>query len=69
MLSFLVDPGPVGAQARGNELGQLQASYKIVNSVVTTGSNNWYQSSWLEKLNLIKNHECHIYGGGTSMCD
>ena len=43
MLSAPVDLGPVGAQAR-NEPGWLQASSKIVKSVVTTGSNNWYQS-------------------------
>ena len=51
MLSALVDLGPVGAQARGNEPGRLQASSKIENSVVTTGSNNWYQSRypWSEK--------------------
>ena len=34
-----LDLGPVGAQARGNELVQLQASSKIENSMVTTGSN------------------------------
>ena len=38
MLSAPVDLGPVGAQAR-NEPGRLQASSKIENSVVTTGSN------------------------------
>ena len=54
MLSALVDLGPVGAQAR-NEPGRLQASSKIENSVVTTGSNNWYQSPWSEKLNPIQN--------------
>jgi hypothetical protein len=35
MLSALVDLGPVGAQAR-IELGRLQASSKIENSMVTT---------------------------------
>ena len=39
MLSAPVDLGPVGAQAR-NEPGRLQASSKIENSVVTTGSNS-----------------------------
>ena len=53
MLSAPVDLGPVGAQAH-NEPGRLQASSKIINSVVTTGSNNWYQSPWPEKLNPIK---------------
>jgi hypothetical protein len=33
-----MDLGPVGAQAR-IELGRLQVSSKIENSVVTTGSN------------------------------
>ena len=69
MLSAPVDLGPVGAQARGNELGRLQASSKIVNSVVTTGSNNWYPSPWSKKLNPIKNLKRHIYGGDTPMCD
>ena len=40
MLSAPMDLGPVGAQARGNEPSRLQASSKIVNSVVTTGSNS-----------------------------
>jgi hypothetical protein len=48
MLSAPVDLGPVGAQAR-IEPGRLQASSKIVNSVVTTGSNKWYRSPWSEK--------------------
>jgi hypothetical protein len=39
-LQWIWDLGPVGAKARGNELGWLQASYKIENSVVTTGSNS-----------------------------
>jgi len=36
---FHCGPGHVGAQARGNELGQLQVSSKIENSVITTSSN------------------------------
>jgi hypothetical protein len=39
MLSTPVDLGPVGAQARDNKSGRLQASSKTENSVVTTGSN------------------------------
>jgi hypothetical protein len=39
MLSASVDLGHVGAQARDNEPGRLQDSSKIMNSVVTTGSN------------------------------
>ena len=35
MLSAPVGLGPGGAQARGSEPGRLQASSKIVNSVVT----------------------------------
>jgi hypothetical protein len=42
------------AKAHGNK----QASSKIENSVVTTGSNNWYRSRpRSEKLNLVKNLE------------
>jgi hypothetical protein len=60
MLSAPVKLGPVGAKARGNE----QASSKIENSVVTTGSNNWYQSPWSEKLNPIKKSRAsHIWRG------
>ena len=36
-----LDLGPVGAQAHGNEPGRLQASSKIINSVVTIGSNTF----------------------------
>ena len=56
----------MGAQAR-NEPGRLKASSKIVNSVVTTGSNNWYQSRYprSEKLNPIKKISSVTYGGGT----
>ena len=39
MLSAQVDPGSCGAQARGSELGRLQANSKIENSVDTTDSN------------------------------
>ena len=49
MLSAPVDLGPVGVQARGSEPGQLQASSKTVNSVVTTGSNNWYHEPMVKK--------------------
>ena len=59
MLSAPVDLGPVGAQAR-NEPGRLQASSEAENSVITTGSNNWYRSPWFKKLNLVKNLERHI---------
>ena len=48
MLLAPVDLGPMGAQAR-NEPGRLQASSKIENSVVTTGSNNWYQATQGQK--------------------
>ena len=66
-----VDLGPVGAQARGNELGRLEASSKIENSVVTTSSNNWYQSQYprSEKAKPDKKSERHIYSGGTLICD
>jgi len=70
MLSAPVDLGPVGVQARGNESGRLQASSKIENSVVTTGSNNWYREPIVKKkLNPIKKILSVIYGGGTPMCD
>jgi hypothetical protein len=62
MLSAPVDLGPVGAQARGNEPGRLQANSKTENSVVTTGSNNWYQG-WYprsKKAKPAKNLERHI---------
>ena len=49
MLSAPVDLGPMGAQAHGNEPGRLQASSKTVNSVVTIGSNNWYQEPMVKK--------------------
>jgi len=70
MLSALVDLGPVGAQAR-NEPDWLQASSKIMNSVVTTGSNNWYQSRYprSEKVKPDKKISSVTYGGGTPMCD
>jgi hypothetical protein len=45
MLSAPVDLKPVEAQTR-IERGRLQASSKIENSVVTTGSNNWYRSRY-----------------------
>jgi hypothetical protein len=54
MLSAPVDLEPVGVQAH-IELGRLQASSKIENSVVTTGSNNWYQSPWSKKVKPAKN--------------
>jgi len=63
MLSAPVDLGPVGAQARGNELGRLQASSKTVNSVVTIGSNNWYREPMVKKAKPDKNLERH--SGGT----
>ena len=59
MLSALVDLGPMGAQAHGNE----QANSKIENSVVITGSNNWYWSPWSEKAKPRKNLEYHIMVG------
>ena len=70
MLSAPVDLGPVGAQAR-NEPGRLQASSKIMNSVVTTGFNNWYQSRYprSEKAKPDKKISSVTYGGGTPMCD
>jgi hypothetical protein len=40
MLLAQVNLGLVGAQARGREPDRLQASSKIKNSVVTTGSNS-----------------------------
>ena len=64
MLSAPVDLGPVGAQACGNELGRLQASSKIENSVVTTGSNNWYHEPMVRKAKPDKkNLERHIWRG------
>ena len=54
MLSAPVDLGPMGVQARGNESGRLQASSKIENSVVTTGSNNWYREPMVKNAKLDK---------------
>jgi len=70
MLSAPVNLEPVGAQARDNEPGRLQTSSKTENSVVTTGSNNWYREPIVKKkLNPIKKILSVIYGGGTPMCD
>jgi hypothetical protein len=61
MLSALVDLGPVGVQAH-NKSGWLQASSKIENSVVTTGSNNWYHEPMVKKANPDKkNLERYIW--------
>jgi hypothetical protein len=63
MLSAMVDLGLVGALAR-NELGRLQASSKIENSVVTTGSNSRRSRTLRsKKLNPLKNLERHIWRG------
>jgi hypothetical protein len=63
MLSAPMDLGPVGAQAHGSNPGRLQASSKTVNSVVTTGSNNWYREPMIrKKLNPIKNLASHMAG-------
>ena len=50
-----VDLGPVGAQAR-NEPDRLQASSKIENSVVTTGSNISVMQFTID-LNVKKMHQ------------
>ena len=68
MLSTPMDLGPMGAQARGNDLDRLQASSKIKNSMVTTGSNNWYRELMVKRLNPIKISNI-TYDGGTPMCD
>ena len=68
MLSAPEDLGPVGAQAR-NEPGRLQASSKIENSVVTTGSNNWYREPMVRKAKPDKKSRASHHGGGILMCD
>ena len=68
MLSAPVDLRPMGAQTRGNEPDRLQASSKIENSMVTTGSNNRCRSPWSKKLNPIKNLESHIHMAGAPRC-
>jgi hypothetical protein len=55
MLSAPVDLGPMGAQARGNEPNRLQVSSKIVNSVVTTGSNSREEYRNLELSRCLLN--------------
>ena len=56
MLSTPMDLGPMGAQARGNDLDRLQASSKIKNLVVTTGSNNWYRELMVKKAKPDKKY-------------
>ena len=68
MLSAPVDLRPVGAQAHGNEPGWLQASSKIENSVVITGSKNWYHEPMVKKAKPDKKISSVTYGGGTPMC-
>ena len=58
----------MGAQARGNEPGRLQASSKIENSVVTAGSNNWYHEPMVRKAKPNKKLSSVIYMAGAPRC-